>query len=74
MVYLIMSSPRFLLSRKLVLVSSSCSKKEFGDAYENEQSADEAKKIMADQSSQLAQCSPAVALAVLKVQLKAYFN
>ena len=49
-------------------------KREFGDAYEDERSVDEAKKIMEDRGSLLAHRSPAAALAALKAQLKAYFN
>ena len=47
---------------------------EFGDAYENERSVHEAKKIMEERSPRLAHHSPADALAALKAQLKAYFN
>lgn len=47
---------------------------EFGDTYEDEWLVHKAKKIMEEWSPQLAHYSPADALAVLKAQLKAYFN
>ena len=66
--------PKISVVQKVGISLQLMLKEEFGDAYENEQSVDKAKKIMADRSSRLAHRSPAAALAALKVQLKAYFN
>ena len=66
--------PKISVVQKVGISLQLILRKEFGNAYDYEWSVDEAIKIMADQSLQLAHCSPAAALAALKMQLKAYFN